>query len=726
MAMPTTANPVDTQDVTADMQDLLVSGLLTGIPSGLVDVAVDVAATVADNMAMATAIGTGSPLDGNHAELGDFTADDAVAAVKAIDALGDVTAGDVVAAVTAIDSLSRQMAALLSQQLRDARQPTIHMSQQLRDELQPAVTIEPTSGAPTTVQQALTMSVQMGRFTVTCDDVDLKVVRSRAGSFAGAAVPAWPFTAAADFQSGMASSVPSVNLSAYHRYDNLPTLDIIQAGGEAGVVDFKLEHHTVLAREAARGYYIAYIWLFADELDASTLKVALGETLTKYPILAGRIVPSSNGRTVAAANQGARFRTQSMAGSSHQVDPLRCHPELLCLPERQSVLDGVAPLCSATLTHFGDGSTAVGIGIFHSVCDGSSLHRFMVDWSAAARGAVVSPKVCPRPTFSRAPFECTPEPQNNGAGSSSTVPNEMWAPTAAEAAALAAAKAATEEMEDMLVIEYTADDLTRLRVEAEKTSTTWISRHEAMSAHILALLSKVWVETGVGDPNLHLDLRINISSTINGRGRKDTGIDGGFFGNCAIYSQGSSVSLGDCLFQPLGKIAQTWHDDLLRYSGPAVMQQLELCEVAGKLGKAATYLGNPLLPTLICNNRSKFPAYEVDFGFGRPVDVIPHFGQAGIKIYAAPNDGCRVYFKGSRNAFTVLREGLKEAEGYSDSRRWGGDGGFWFQSPPVDVLRRPEWLSLFHKFEDTSAAVVNDSTGGDSGFSSVNNSPSCR
>ena len=466
---------------------------------------------------------------------------------------------------------------------------------------------------------------------------------------------------------------------------------------------------TLLRREVTRGYFITYIWLYKDCQPAELLKKTLSTTLRRYRVLAGRYDSASNGEKVLLTDEGASFRTSTVdwtlseyAGGEVGIERgVAC--ALLDIPDSETVLAGKAPLLTVTVTEFHGGGSAVGVAIFHPVCDGSSLHRFMAEWSTLARAG--PPEKPPAPlTFDRGVFH-TQDPDTalealEAAG--------VWLPSPIEKKVLQTAKKTVEHStagNATLCVFFSSDDLTQLRTIAEKTSRTWISRHEALSAHISQVMAELWVETHTLGPqlvqqNIVMETRVGISSTVNVRNRPDSGVPNTFFGNAAIYTNGTSISIRDCTSKPLGELAQVWHDDLAAADGAAGQASLALTEVAlnRQLLGQSTYLGSPIMPTLVINNRSKFPAFAIDFGAGVPVDVIPHHGQCGIKVYAAADGGCRVYFKGMASVFPPMRDALADIHGYTGNPLWGGKGSFWFQAPPVEELEQPRWLARLKQF----------------------------
>ena len=554
--------------------------------------------------------------------------------------------------------------------------------------------------------------------------------------------------------------------------------------------------------------------------DAQLMKECLSEVLGRYPVLACRLstAPSSSSTTIildscnpkvlgegppSKAGYGVTFDTvhvldhPSLTTSATTV----VDPEHLCSslansdaetaklvhkPPNASVLAGEECMACFKVTLFyssksptfkGQGenrsggspeeewgaplAATVGVSMFHPIVDGSSLHRFINEWSdlcrirgiwkaqkeaetkrrAARSQKSSSPAAADaggrhffdgidedadEDEFPELIIDPPPPSQFDRFGVFDPVPQNLprselesicskagiHISTPSETRLLLKCRELVDEKGLSMCVDFTSDELTHMRVHAEKTSRTWISRHEALAAHLSRVLLKLWVSsTKDGDEEASLDTKVSISSTANGRGRPNSNIPSLFFGNAACYTSGSCITPRQCRDQSFGEIAQVWHDDLLSVSGEgtAVKNALWSQDVAIEYGltKSFTYMGNPVAPAMVVNNRSKFPAFDIDFGWGAgngtPFDVLPHHGAPGIKVYASKEGGARVYFKGSSDVLPLMKEFVKKevAAGGSISCDIASAayGGFWLFSPPVEILQQQQWESYLRMFK---------------------------
>ncbi len=429
----------------------------------------------------------------------------------------------------------------------------------------------------------------------------------------------------------------------------------------------------LLSREVARGYFLKYSWLFRN-LSLSVLLMSLADTLKLYPIMCGRLDPDSNGLLVQiGGGTGIHFTLSSVEEAVEDVD----RSMLVYHPSQESVLYHAAPLCVIRITLCRGGGVSVGLALWHALADGSSLHAFMHSWASSSHGKTLT---CSAPIYDRSLF--LPGQSKNDSGS-------VWVPSQGEAAALKAVKDVMKTDGESLMIRFSAVELTQLRRQAERSAASWISRHEALCAHLTKVLLCAWVEN---HPTA-LSSVIEISQTCNARGRPGSRVPSDYFGNAAVYTSGETFTAREALGETLGELASRFHKDLVACSGPRALELLNIAEDALRSGATnqCTYMGNLTGNVLIFNNRSKFGSYAIAFGeSGPPIEVIPTHGQAGIKIFSDVNGGVRVFLKGARQALPVLRELLGDK---------GIEGNFWLLAPPVELLSKPEWLV---KFKDLS------------------------
>jgi len=117
-------------------------------------------------------------------------------------------------------------------------------------------------------------------------------------------------------------------------------------------------------------------WLFPGSLDAEALQSSLAALLRNFPILAGRRC----GRKVVLDNSGVPFSMRTQAGSAiHFVGKSGAPNNGPGSLADRRVLK--TPVLTVRVTHFEDGTSALGVAMPHDVVDGFSLYKVVQLWS---------------------------------------------------------------------------------------------------------------------------------------------------------------------------------------------------------------------------------------------------------------------------------------------------------------------------------------------------------
>ena len=122
------------------------------------------------------------------------------------------------------------------------------------------------------------------------------------------------------------------------------------------------------------------VWFFDKHLDAASLQRSLQELLRLYPALAGRRAP---GGMIALNNAGVPFSVLERTGSARAVLALPEEPQRGMFAEchgPKSVAAGRSPIMTVRLTHFEDGTSALGVATSHALLDGFSHCKLVQLW----------------------------------------------------------------------------------------------------------------------------------------------------------------------------------------------------------------------------------------------------------------------------------------------------------------------------------------------------------
>ncbi|RWR94169.1 vinorine synthase-like protein [Cinnamomum micranthum f. kanehirae] len=117
------------------------------------------------------------------------------------------------------------------------------------------------------------------------------------------------------------------------------------------------------------------------------LKTSLSQTLTLFYPLAGRI--NTQDYTVDCNDQGVDFLVAKVNGQMHDFldDPDPAVGDKLLPCDMASARSGRDVLLAVQVNGFDCGGTTVGVGISHKLADGTSMAAFLNGWAAMARDA---------------------------------------------------------------------------------------------------------------------------------------------------------------------------------------------------------------------------------------------------------------------------------------------------------------------------------------------------
>jgi hypothetical protein len=195
-----------------------------------------------------------------------------------------------------------------------------------------------------------------------------------------------------------------------------------------------------------------------------------------------------------------------------------------------------------------------------------------------------------------------------------------------------------------------------------KLSATGITTNEALCSFLCQVLNRAF-DFDDGTTCAHTTL-------FNWRGRLP-GMSTKFGGN-------ASSAIKTCDFfagSPLGEIAYQMHKglDAFKTDTKMVQEHVELFLDTHHVNLASHMADPRTLPYLcpkptssVTNNFARYPIYGVDFGFGRPLLVVPHHCGDQVIIWPSANgDGVDLYFQGT-TALTIQAFSTEEAEWFDE------------------------------------------------------------
>lgn len=410
--------------------------------------------------------------------------------------------------------------------------------------------------------------------------------------------------------------------------------DLVTAESQKASCD--LWEFTPLDRACLR-MVIRGTWIFDTPLNVQLMKDALGKTLSYYPHLAGRM-KSQTGVTL--TNEGVPF---SMASEPDLLveDVLKRddmanikHFSIAINPGR--IMKGIDAPLSVKITELKNGAV-LGVQCSHALMDGDSFYTMVYNWSKIFKGEEFEKPVIDQGLL--------PAPDD-------TPVQEI------KAAALAAGWKQLSIFSIFKLLPavvsgvikkrsrpfyVSAATIERLKEEISNAAGIECSSNLALSALITRRCMELYDHSD--------DTRCSIVTVINTRKR---------LANIpATYAGNSSLSLATPPFPAkagLTEIAAILHQTLepARKSPSPELQellQLSINTMNRKLPFApfdvfGMHAKKPAIAYI--NNFSKLHIYDIDFGTGRPVKVIPHdlLDQVVIWPTSPEHGGVEVYFSG--------------------------------------------------------------------------------
>ena len=383
------------------------------------------------------------------------------------------------------------------------------------------------------------------------------------------------------------------------------------------------------------GMVIRGTWLFRGKLDEKLLRDGLGQILDMYPQLGGRIdgmkrIRFDNSGVSFAVDDEPRLNVAAVAAMPKAAVRFGAGMNM------RRVRAGKAPLLSVRVTYLADG-TVLSVWAAHVVMDGAAFYGMVDNWGCLCRG--IRPQ---KPSLDNTLFDAVG--RMSRADVERTIAQAGWS------------HLGIGQLVDAVVGRITGTLMRRAKsVELplavlERFRDAFAARH-GRSFGMHTLLSALTVKACFMALHHADDIKCQLVTTVDMRGRTG-GVTSAFSGN-AVCNVMVEFHAGDTLYDiaekenvMLSRLFGNGGEELARYAAlyfNAVYYKLPMLvfDLAGMTAKRPT--------TLYINDFMKFPLYNVDFGEGELVAVLPHDLPDQIRFWPMPSDGpgVEVLFTGS-------------------------------------------------------------------------------
>nr|XP_043621714.1 shikimate O-hydroxycinnamoyltransferase-like [Erigeron canadensis] len=352
-----------------------------------------------------------------------------------------------------------------------------------------------------------------------------------------------------------------------------------------------------------------------DFFDADVMKKALADVLVSFYPVAGRLDrDESTGRMVINCNgEGVLFVEAESDSTLDDLGEFTPSAELQRLTPFVDESDDLSsyPLFSAQVTHFKCGGVALGCGLLHTISDGLSAIHFINTWSEVARGVPITT----HPFIDRTLLRNREPP-------APTHDHIEYQPPPSLITQSSPSKCSTT------ILKLTRDQLDTLKAKTKRDNEHIPSTYEVLAAHIWQCVCKA--------RRLPDDQLTKLHTATDGRSRLIPRIPPGFLGN-VIFTMAVVAKSGDVKSKSLSQVTEMIHNALNKMNNDYMRSAIDYLAVQPDLTSLVRGPGYFASPNLNVNSWTRLPAYDADFGWGRPVFMGPACILHGGTIFILPS-----------------------------------------------------------------------------------------
>nr|AGT37414.1 anthocyanin 5-aromatic acyltransferase [Vaccinium dunalianum] len=365
----------------------------------------------------------------------------------------------------------------------------------------------------------------------------------------------------------------------------------------------------------------------------SILKISLSKTLSHFPALAGCLITDPAGHVHILCNDSgvefvhARAKHLFVDDILSPLDVLICFREFFAFDNTLSYSGHHTPLAAVQATEIGDG-IFIGLTVNHAVTDGTSFWNFFNTFAEITKG---SKKISKSPDFRRDTVFNSPAILRfpKGGPSATFSGDEPLRERIFHFTRESILKLKLKANQKLITNGVTDGKITELFKTGKINPTDEISSFQSLCAQLWRSVTRA--------RNLEKTKPTTFRMAVNCRHRLEPRLEPLYFGN-AIQSIPTVALVGDVLSNDLHWSADLLHQNVVAHDDATVRRGVKDWESNPRLFP----LGNPDGASITMGSSPRFPMYDNDFGWGRPVAV--RSGKANKfdgKISAFPGrEGC--------------------------------------------------------------------------------------
>lgn len=350
-----------------------------------------------------------------------------------------------------------------------------------------------------------------------------------------------------------------------------------------------------------------HTYLYRKTPDVSALKEGLARALLQMPAFSGQIRKEYGGSLyIDCADYGVPITVEDVPysipsyGVHHSVD-LDFKKYVPACP--LSIVDKNEALFRVKITRFRCGACIVGAAWPHSLVDGTAYMEFVTRWAKYARGD----STLPDPELDRSKFSRLAKGSGDSASAISSMVNlgrfEFFS-------FMLRALFRSRFFTDHYAFVLTVDQIDNIRKQRASLGLGNFSTGDLLSAIMWKKIAEIQ----------NLSEFSTLGTIRNVRGVPGVDLPDDYIGNAFMLSLVGHDFRGDAK-NAIFEIASAIRDDKKKFTADMVREELAYLTKVMKKGKInLTALGvvNAQKKGALCNNLSRFPVRELDFGSGMP------------------------------------------------------------------------------------------------------------